>query len=354
MKVCMKSRCGMGLALAFAALAGSEPAPAAQKAPPRLEPAMGTASGKMNPRGTPRLSTRLPRANAMPPLPVRKPASGAKTAMPDVWKPEEIAAAQARCRTILGATDAQALPEPPIKQGPCGTPAPIRLKSLGKNPRVTFEPAALVNCELAGALSSWLGKEVQPLALKHLGARIAKVEVMSDYSCRTSFGRKGHRLSEHAFADALDIGGFVTETGREVRVLETWGETQRDIAAKVEAAKVAAGHKQPQSAAAELKSSAPAGRKPASASMLPARLAALRLGGPPIVDRCTIDGAAELTAASPPEPPPAPRPEALFLRAAHAAGCRIFGTTLGPEANEEHRNHFHLDMAERKYKKICD
>jgi hypothetical protein len=43
-----------------------------------------------------------------------------------------------------------------------------------------------------------------------------------------------------------------------------------------------------------------------------------------------------------------------FLREAHAAACRIFGTTLGPEANEAHRNHFHVDMAERKYAKICD
>ena len=47
-------------------------------------------------------------------------------------------------------------------------------------------------------------------------------------------------------------------------------------------------------------------------------------------------------------------PRARFLHEAHAAACRIFGTTLGPEANEEHRNHFHVDMAERKYKKICD
>jgi Extensin-like protein C-terminus len=49
-----------------------------------------------------------------------------------------------------------------------------------------------------------------------------------------------------------------------------------------------------------------------------------------------------------------PGPQAQFLHAAHAAACRIFGTTLGPEANADHRNHFHVDMAERKYKKICD
>jgi hypothetical protein len=47
-------------------------------------------------------------------------------------------------------------------------------------------------------------------------------------------------------------------------------------------------------------------------------------------------------------------PEA-FLHATHAAACRLFGTTLGPEANAAHRNHFHVDMASRKNAtKICD
>ena len=43
-----------------------------------------------------------------------------------------------------------------------------------------------------------------------------------------------------------------------------------------------------------------------------------------------------------------------FLRAAHASACRVFGTVLGPEANAAHRNHFHVDMAERKIKSICE
>ena len=47
-------------------------------------------------------------------------------------------------------------------------------------------------------------------------------------------------------------------------------------------------------------------------------------------------------------------PERVFLHEAHAAACRIFGTTLGPEANADHRNHFHVDMAPRTVTKICD
>ena len=39
---------------------------------------------------------------------------------------------------------------------------------------------------------------------------------------------------------------------------------------------------------------------------------------------------------------------AAFLRDIHDGACQIFGTVLGPEANDAHKNHFHLDMTERR------
>ena len=54
-----------------------------------------------------------------------------------------------------------------------------------------------------------------------------------------------------------------------------------------------------------------------------------------------------------------PNPAALngkmdFLRGAHRAACKIFGTVLGPEANNAHKNHFHVDMADRRGLMICE
>jgi Extensin-like protein C-terminus len=43
-----------------------------------------------------------------------------------------------------------------------------------------------------------------------------------------------------------------------------------------------------------------------------------------------------------------------FLRGVHAAACRRFGTVLGPEANHAHKNHFHIDMAQRAHGTICE
>jgi hypothetical protein len=60
----------------------------------------------------------------------------------------------------------------------------------------------------------------------------------------------------------------------------------------------------------------------------------------------------------PPVPPAAtvpPQVKTQFLHAVHRSACKIFGTVLGPEANKAHKNHFHVDMAERiKDTKICD
>src|SRR5262249_27177272 len=37
-----------------------------------------------------------------------------------------------------------------------------------------------------------------------------------------------------------------------------------------------------------------------------------------------------------------------FLHRAHDDACDIFGTVLGPDTNDAHRDHFHLDMKVRK------
>jgi hypothetical protein len=44
---------------------------------------------------------------------------------------------------------------------------------------------------------------------------------------------------------------------------------------------------------------------------------------------------------------------AQFLRDVHDGGCKVFGTVLGPEANEAHTNHFHLDVAKRRHSAFC-
>jgi hypothetical protein len=87
---------------------------------------------------------------------------------------------------------------------------------------------------------------------------------------------------------------------------------------------------------------------------------ARRLGGPKPDDKDergkkSVASARDATASAVTVAAPAPLTKvSRFLHDIHDSACRIFGTTLGPEANEAHRNHFHVDMAERKHSKICD
>jgi hypothetical protein len=138
-------------------------------------------------------------------------------------------------------------------------------------------------------------------------------------------------------------------------LLDGWGITQRATAAEATAAK------SEQDAAAAIavdqtaKINATVG-KAAQPRAVKYRLAAVRLDGPEssVLAR-KAERAAKVAALSlQVQTERASTAKAKFLRAAHAAACRIFGTTLGPEANDAHLNHFHVDMAKRKYKKICD
>jgi hypothetical protein len=276
--------------------------------------------------------------------------------VPTEWPADEIAAAQAMCKTILAKIDAVTIPEPSFRQGECGTAAPVRLLTIGKNPEVALSPPPVVTCGMVGALHTWLTKDLQPLAKKTLGGDVIKIENMSDYSCRNAYGRTKTKLSEHGRANALDIRGFVTSKGETAIVLTGWGETMRDIAAREQALKLAA-----EKAAAE--AAKVAGPAVAPSTAAPAAAAGEASG---VAVRSTItDGLGE--AAEKPGfgvapqhlggPDPRPDPPArmkAFLKGAHSAACQIFGTTLGPEANNAHRNHFHVDMAPRKVKKICD
>jgi hypothetical protein len=386
-------RFGLGLAIVIGALSGVASAQSAETA---------VATSQSKPEKTRRARGRdRPVITAQPlmvaPLPERKTAKASPIPPPpDTWSAAEIDAAKARCTAALKGLDADVTAEAPIKEGLCGTPAPIRLSRLGG---VTFTPAALINCGMLVPLNTWISKELQPSAQRQLGAKITKIEVMSDYSCRTAFGRVGRKLSEHAYVDALDIRGFVTAKNEEVVVLNAWGATNRDIAAAAAAAKA----KEEQLAAAQAQAAdaqrdnlrdgksgageTPAPTPTASALGTPGsgavkatrsggidkvtvilsgsgkKPAAARLGGPhdQLLTEADKKSKQRLTASlqkpdiSPDllaAPPTGPR--ARFLREAHASACRIFGTTLGPEANEAHRNHFHVDMAERKVKKICD
>jgi hypothetical protein len=304
---------------------------------------------------------------ASPPMPP-DPAKPAQT-----WTAAEIADARARCNVILQRVHAVAMPHEPIREGACGAPAPVELISIGQNPEVALSPPAIVRCDIIEPLVTWLEKDVQPLALKHLKSQIIRIETMSSYSCRNAYGRKSTKLSEHGLANAIDIGGFITASAKTAEVLDDWGKPEREILAEAAAQKQAAEDAAKKTAEAGVAGNPAQGSLPAAVTSSSAGAAAAglarttiidgvpngqviaaagpvhdanRLGGPDLKNEMVLLGG---HASDNPDPK-----MRAFLHDAHQAACRIFGTTLGPEANAAHRNHFHIDMAERKFTKICD
>lgn len=312
------------------------------------------------------------------PLPIKRPplsnsgrsdakSSTAKPSEPKVlteWSAEETAIEVKVCKEVLDGVPIIALPEKGFRKGACGAAAPVRLIAVGASPQVVLSPPAIMTCRMARAVHDWTTRDVQRLAKKHLKEEIIRIEVMSDYSCRNTYGRKVGKLSEHAFANALDVRGFSTASGKAVRLLKDWGPTARDIAAEKarlkaqREARLAAEREAEDAAAAQEaeqeNKSADVGRKKSAKQIVVT--GSKKLVG---VGKKLATAAKTAIESVAPENDFVPLNKRIsiggyFLRDAHVSACKIFGTTLGPEANNAHRNHFHLDMRPRKRSNFCE
>lgn len=77
-------------------------------------------------------------------------------------------------------------------------------------------------CPLARAFAGWVRGPVQENAREIFGSPVVRVETMGSYSCRQVKGVASTKLSEHAFANAIDVSGFVLANGRRVSVVSGW------------------------------------------------------------------------------------------------------------------------------------
>lgn len=345
-----------------------------------------------------------PVAKVEPSWPKTLPDAKAEAEPPkaEAYSPQEIEAARAQCSALLKGLHVVVVEEAPMKAGSCGTPAPVQLISIGRNPQVALSPPVTVTCDVVAAMHKWVTQELQPLARKHLASQIIGIDTMSSYSCRNAYGRKRTNLSEHGRANAIDIRSFTTADAKETVVLNDWGPTGWEIRAQIAAANKAAAEKAAneriaaeraakasQMATSSTTPAAPKGQLPAAAGQPSAPQASpatsigsivqsvpglagklpgaavneegrtgfglmrpSHLGGPKVAaDKSTASK--QLTAPLASDAVSASH-KAQFLRAAHDTACKIFGTTLGPETNLAHKNHFHVDMAERSRGNFCE
>lgn len=275
------------------------------------------------------------------PLPV-PPSTAPTEQQADAWTDAEVAEARAECARLITGVNLDGDEAAPVRNGACGAPAPITLKRAG-GAMTELHPPALVNCRMAVALNTWIDDTLQPAAKSAFGQPVARILTASSYVCRNRYGQDKAPISEHAFANALDISGFVLGNGRVVKIIDGWGPTARDAAAKeaeAKAAKAGAPSADKAATSTDDKSGKAAPDKDAKA--------ATDTPKPPKKPKAGAALAAE------PAPDKGGTTEATFLRRLHKGACGPFGTVLGPEANEAHRDHLHIDLKQRKHVAICE
>src|SRR5262245_40502540 len=235
------------------------------------------------------------------------------------WTEMEIKAALMQCVKALAPVTADVVPVDPIRDGDCGAPAPVLVKSVGNTESVSFDPPLVLDCAMVVGIDQWLKDSVQPAAREAFSSPVSKI-IGSSYACRNVYNRPDGHLSQHAFANAIDLPMFVLADGTKVDVTHGWGPTQRELVAAEKAKKEASDD------------TASLSRKKTNTK---ANVTEVKVSAAPASN--TAASVSSTSAA-----------EVKFLRLAHDGGCKIFSTVLDPEANDAHRTHLHLDLQGRK------
>ena len=109
-------------------------------------------------------------------------------------------------------------------QNGCSAINSVLLTSAGAS--ITNLRAA--QCPLARSFAAWVRGPLQEAARDFYGMPVVRVETMGSFSCRQVRGVASTNMSEHAYANAIDVSGFVLANGRRVTVLAGWTADTKD------------------------------------------------------------------------------------------------------------------------------
>lgn len=111
----------------------------------------------------------------------------------------------------------------------CGTARPFEM-AAAMNGRVAMKPPALLRCPMIPQVERWVSQVVEPAARYHYGAMLVEISVAGSYSCRPMNHIDGARLSEHGYANAIDVSGFSLSNGQHITVKNDWNGSPQDQA----------------------------------------------------------------------------------------------------------------------------
>ena len=180
-------------------------APAPPERPAELKPAPAAEAPRPAEPVQPQDGARDGARPAEPaPLPPARPPelSGEAALALKVAAPDDTA-----CRVRLKRLGVAFEPLPPISSGQCGAPLPLKVTALAG---VALPQSATLTCIAAEALARWT-TEVEVAAERELKSPLRAVVIGTSYECRGQNHDVDAKLSEHAFANGIDVMGFGIE-----------------------------------------------------------------------------------------------------------------------------------------------
>ncbi len=115
---------------------------------------------------------------------------------------------------------------PDAYAGNCSSVNSVKLSDVG----VPVTNLTALRCGTALIFTGWARVAVQQAAREVFGSRVVRIETMGSYACRSVRGTSSNRLSEHAFANAIDVSGFVLSNGTRIGVKAGWNGSDRERA----------------------------------------------------------------------------------------------------------------------------
>ena len=130
---------------------------------------------------------------------------------------------QVACPAVLtGAVEAVMLA--PISDGQCRVASPLAVSAVAANGRlVPLSAPATLNCAMATLLPDWVAA-IDGYLMAREDTQLARVLVGTSQLCRGRNRVAGADISEHGFANALDVVGFELEDGRSLALPDGWRE----------------------------------------------------------------------------------------------------------------------------------
>jgi len=137
------------------------------------------------------------------------------SAVPDSYG--GLTSADRACRSDLDRMGVRYRELPPINGGPtCGIPHPIEVSGFAGG--IRLYPAAKLNCSMTRVFAKFVKNELVPEARYRYFSSIRTIHQLSSYSCRHMNSQARTPWSEHARGNALDVGGFILNNGKEIDV----------------------------------------------------------------------------------------------------------------------------------------